>query len=204
MKVFVVRHGETDYNRARRMQGYGEVPLNDRGIRQAAQLAHYLATQEIGRIVCSDLRRTVMTGCIIAAELNVPMDYDAGLRERDPGDLVEGHYDDAPEFFTDPEYVPPHGEGVATFRGRVRDTFTRLAERYGATTSSLLVVTHGLVCHAFVEEFFGSDFSEGVGAGNGTLSVARFEAENWHLEKATCDAHLVDRSQTIPGASQGA
>lgn len=204
MKVIVVRHGETDYNRARRMQGYGEVPLNDRGIRQAAQLARHLVTQEVDRIVCSDLRRTVMTGCIIASQLNVPMEYDAGLRERNPGDLVEGHYDDAPAFFTDPNYVPPNGEGVSTFRNRVRHTFTNLVDRYGANTDSLLVVTHGLVCHAFVEEFFGPDFSEGVGAGNGTLSIARFEKGEWHLEKATCDAHLVDRSQTIPGASPGA
>lgn len=204
MKVIVVRHGETDYNRARRMQGYGEVPLNDRGIRQAAQLARHLATQEVDRIVCSDLRRTVMTGCIIASQLDKPMVYDAGLRERNPGDLVEGHYDEAPAFFTDPDFVPPNGEGVPVFRTRVRETFTALDRQYGDNTGTLLVVTHGLVCHAFVEEFFGAAFSEGVGAGNGTLSIARVEQGTWHLEKATCDAHLHDRSQTIPGGAQGA
>ena len=204
MKVFVVRHGETDYNRARRMQGYGEVPLNDRGIRQAAQLARHLVTQGVEQIVCSDLRRTVMTGCIIASQIDVRIDYDPGLRERDPGDLVGASYDDAPGFFTDPNFVPPNGEGVPAFRQRVRETFTNLCERYGNTTETLLVVTHGLVCHAFVEEFFGAAFSEGVGSGNGTLSIARVEKGVWHLEKATCDAHLSDRSQTVPGGAQGA
>ncbi len=204
MKVIVVRHGETDYNRARRMQGYGEVPLNDRGIRQAAQLATHLATQGVEQIICSDLRRTVMTGCIIASQLNVHIEYDAGLRERDPGDFVGASYDDAPGFFNDPDFVPPNGEGVPAFRQRVRETFANINARYSESTETLLVVTHGLVCHAFVEEFFGPAFSAGVGAGNGTLSIARVVAGEWQLEKATCDAHLSDRSETVPGGAQGA
>ena len=42
MRVYLIRHGETDYNRERRMQGHGEVPLNDTGIAQVTRLAQRL------------------------------------------------------------------------------------------------------------------------------------------------------------------
>jgi len=190
MRIFVVRHGETDYNRERRMQGYREIPLNDRGIAQAARLAHRLAGEQIDHIVCSDLRRAVMTGCIIAARTGAAMSYDPGLRERDPGQLVERGYDEEPRFFTDPHFVPPGGEGVPAFRERVRTAFNRIAAAHENSCHTLLAVAHGLVCHAFVDEFFGGQFSEGVGAGNATLTIAHYEGGAWTLESATCAAHL--------------
>lgn len=190
VKVFIVRHGETDYNRQRKMQGYQEIPLNDHGIQQASQLADRLLDEQIDRIICSDLRRAVMTGCIVAARIRAPMTYDAGLRERDPGDLVEGAYDDAPAFFTDPTYTPPNGESVPAFRQRVRDTFNRIAAAHADQAEEILVVAHGLVCHAFVDEFFGPAHSAGVGATNASMTIATYDGVEWQLDKPVCHAHL--------------
>ena len=195
MKVYVTRHGETDYNRQRKMQGYQEIPLNDRGIAQAGQLAQRFTAAAPDHIVCSDLRRAVMTGCIVAAATGTPMTYCTDLRERNPGLLVESDYDDAPGFFTDPDFVPPGGESVPTFRARVREAFEQLARDYATKVETLLVVTHGMVCQAFVHEFFGPEASEGVGSANTMLTVARVESGVWHLEVASCTAHLVSESQ---------
>lgn len=190
MKVLVVRHGETDYNRQRKMQGYQEIPLNDLGIRQAAQLARHVETAGIGHIVCSDLRRAVMTGCIVAARTSAPMSYHRGLRERDPGELVEQSYDAEPRFFSDPSYSPPGGEGVAEFRDRVRSTFEDIGREFEGHCSTLMIVAHGLVCHAFVDCFFGAKFSEGVGASNASMTTARYEKGQWALVEATSSVHL--------------
>tara|TARA_R110001592_G_scaffold35550_1_gene120906 strand:- start:231 stop:803 length:573 start_codon:yes stop_codon:yes gene_type:complete len=176
------------------MQGYQEVPLNDRGIRQADLLARRFMDEGIDQIVCSDLRRAVMTGCIVAARTGASMAYDVGLRERDPGELVESSYDAAPEFFTDESFVPVGGEAMAEFRARVRETFTRIGECYENQCKNLAVVSHGMVCQAFVSEFFGATASEGVGAGNATVSIANVDHGRWALEEATCGAHLVEEA----------
>lgn len=203
MRLYIVRHGETDYNHQRKMQGYQEIPLNDRGIAQAARLANRLAKNSIDLIACSDLRRAVMTGCIVAARTGAPMRYDAGLRERDPGDLVESSYDDAPRFFTDPDYVPPNGESVPAFRRRVRDAFERLGAEMDGRVGSVAVVTHGLVCRVFVDEFFGPAHSDGVGSANTMITVARFEDGLWHLDEAGCTAHLRNAGVDDSGVAGG-
>jgi len=192
MRLYIARHGETDHNRNRLMQGYREIPINDRGIAQAAQLAHRLDGESVERIVSSDLRRAVMTACVAAARIGAPMEYNAGLRERDPGLLTGRSYDDEPRFFTDESYLPPEGEGVAEFRARVRATFEAITADRRHDAERVLVVTHGLVCHAFVHEFFGPELAEGVGAHNAALTVAEFRDGAWLLIDRACAAHLVE------------
>lgn len=190
MRLFVVRHGETDYNRNRMMQGYHEIPLNDQGIRQATLLAHRLKPECLDRIVSSDLRRAVMTACIVSSHTGVPMEYDPALRERNPGLLTGTSYDDEPRFFTDPTYIPPEGEGVAEFRARVRRAFEGLVARARHADERLVVITHGLVCRAFVMEFFGEHGNEEVGARNTAVTLADYEQGQWSLVTADCAGHL--------------
>lgn len=201
MRLFIVRHGETDYNRQRRMQGYQEIPINDHGIAQATHLATRLREEAIDRIVSSDLRRTVMTGCIIASHTGAPMTYDAGFRERNPGALTESSYDDEPRFFTDADFVPPGGEGTVAFRQRVRDAFERLVSGSTQPGERVVVVTHGLVCNAFVSEFFGDVPGEGVGSHNTSMTVVWYDGESWTLERMGCVAHL---PRTTPAPMTGA
>ena len=190
MRLYIVRHGETDYNRERIMQGYQEIPLNDRGIAQARQLALRLQDEQIDRIVCSDLRRAVMTGCIIASYTDSPLEYEPRLRERNPGELVEQPYDDEPRFFTDKIYVPPCGESIAVFFRRVRDAFEKLVSRPELAEKRVVVVTHGLVCHAFVVQFIGESEGAQLGARNASMSVVRFEGGRWSVEDLDTTEHL--------------
>jgi 2,3-bisphosphoglycerate-dependent phosphoglycerate mutase len=129
LRVYLIRHGETDYNRQMLVQGHAEIPLNDLGIRQAAQLARRFAGVRLDRIYASDLRRATMTAAILAAHTGAPLLYDPGLRERDPGDLTHKDYQESIRFFTDPTYEPPGGETHTDFVARVRRTFEALIER---------------------------------------------------------------------------
>lgn len=129
MRVYLIRHGETEYNRTMKVQGHAEIPLNDLGIRQAAQLARRFTGVRLDRIYASDLRRATMTATILAAHTGAPLLYDPGLRERDPGELTHKDYQESIRFFTDPAYEPPGGETHRDFLVRVRRTFEALIER---------------------------------------------------------------------------
>jgi len=190
MRLFIVRHGETDFNRNRVMQGYHEIPLNERGIRQATLLAYRLVEERLDRIVSSDLRRAVMTACIVASHTGVAMDYDPALRERNPGLLTGKSYDEEPRFFTDPNFIPPEGEGVAEFRARVRRAFEALVADARHPNERVAVITHGLVCRAFVSEFFGEEGNEEVGARNTAVTLADYDRGQWTLVTADCAGHL--------------
>jgi broad specificity phosphatase PhoE len=80
-----VRHGETDWNRERRIQGVADVPLSPLGHEQARELAASLGTRRIGAIYSSDLRRALETAEPLAARLRLPVHATPALRERNFG-----------------------------------------------------------------------------------------------------------------------
>jgi probable phosphoglycerate mutase len=64
MRLLLVRHGETDWNTERRLQGHAAIPLSARGRRQAASLARHLAGHPVDACYTSDLRRALETAMI--------------------------------------------------------------------------------------------------------------------------------------------
>lgn len=88
MYLFLIRHGETDWNLEERMQGQTDKPLNARGIEQAAQLAARLAAEEnIDTIYTSPLSRARVTAEAIGSRLGVAPIIDSRLAERSAGAL---------------------------------------------------------------------------------------------------------------------
>src|ERR1700752_1299889 len=113
MGIFVIRHGETDWNAARIVQ-LPETRLSARGLAQAERVAERLARVGVARIVTSDLARAAMTAEAGRARTNAPIEVEPALAERDFGDLRGTPY---AELTMDPfadDYIPPRGESVAT------------------------------------------------------------------------------------------
>lgn len=79
--IFLVRHGETDWNVLERFQGHIDVPLNENGCHQARSLIPVMQDKSIEAVLSSDLARAFKTGQIIAEALSVPLFQDPGLRE---------------------------------------------------------------------------------------------------------------------------
>ena len=150
MTILLVRHGETDGNAARILQR-ADVPLNDRGLRQAERLAQRLSAHGFVRILCSDLVRARMTAAPIAARSGVAIEESPLLQERNFGDLRGMPYAELAENPFGPAFVPPNGEDWATFHARVADAFALIVDRRRSADGHLVVVTHGLVCRALVE-----------------------------------------------------
>jgi len=151
MSIVLVRHGETDGNATRVLQ-LPDVPLNERGMRQAERLAERLQTLDITQIVCSDLLRARMTAAPIAARLGLQVETTPLLQERNFGDLRGQAYASLSSNPFAPDFAPPNGESWPVFRQRVEHAFAYIAQlRAKLSEGQLLVVTHGLVCRAMFE-----------------------------------------------------
>jgi len=150
MTILLVRHGETDGNAARILQR-PDVPLNERGIRQAEQLARRLFNHGFVHIVCSDLLRARMTAAPLAARSGIAIEESSLLQERSFGDLRGVPYAELTENPFGPDFAPPNGEDWPTFHARGAAAFDFIVSRRCSVNGTLVVVTHGLVCRALVE-----------------------------------------------------
>lgn len=132
-QILFIRHGETAWNRIKRIQGHIDIPLAESGTEQAQQLGARLAkeAQAVARldaIWSSDLLRAQQTAQPIAAALGLPVQLTEGLRERNYG-AFQGHdSDEIAERFPDeyahwqtrdPGFTPPEGESQREFYHRV-------------------------------------------------------------------------------------
>jgi glucosyl-3-phosphoglycerate phosphatase len=85
-RLFLWRHGQTEWNAINRVQGHADVALDDIGRAQAVAAAIVLAQEHPDAIVSSDLRRAADTAQALAAQTGLPVHFDARLREQYFGD----------------------------------------------------------------------------------------------------------------------
>lgn len=141
-EILLARHGETDWNLERRVQGHTDRPLNATGLEQARALANQLASEPFAAVYASDLVRARDTAKIVAEVHGLDVKLDSGLREKNFGSW---------EGLTDVEILGRFPEAV---RGRWGDAETTemVAERAIATINRIralhsagpvLVVSHG-------------------------------------------------------------
>lgn len=88
-EVWLVRHGQTDWNLQGRLQGWTDIPLNGEGIRQAHTLGFSLQGILAHHLYTSDLTRAYTTAVIVGSYLHLPVKVDTRLRERSFG-AMEG------------------------------------------------------------------------------------------------------------------
>ncbi len=204
MRLYLIRHGETEHNRTQRVQGHGPVPLNETGIDQVTRLARRVAAETtLDHIYASDLRRTEMTAEILAAHTHAPITYDPLFRERNPGDLSDLSYEEARAFFTELPYIPPNGEGVEVFLDRVRRAMSSIVELEGARDRKIALVTHGMFLRGFMHVCLGRDHMEVSTWRNSCLTVADYSSNGgWDVSTLACAAHL-DEEPTSTHATGG-
>ena len=149
-RLCLIRHGETDWNAERRVQGQMDIPLNPAGLLQARAAAHGIAGHEFSALYSSDLLRAHQTAEQLAQHHGLPLCIDIALRERHYGILQALTAEEArirhPQASLrhaerDPEYAYDGGESLVDFARRVLDGFEALARRHIGET--ILVVTHG-------------------------------------------------------------
>ena len=151
-KIFLIRHGETEWNKTGRLQGNSDVKLSPEGIRQAQLMAVHVPFKHIDAVYASDLQRAVDTAKILAAKFNLPVKTTPGLRETNFGDwegriiseLLEESPDDFGNFFIKPDKVkPPNGETFLECQARVMNALDEIVAEHDG--QRIIVVCHGAV-----------------------------------------------------------
>jgi probable phosphoglycerate mutase len=153
--LLLIRHGETAWNAAGRIQGQLDVPLSPTGVWQAQRLATRLSPEPIAAVYSSDLTRAALTAQPLAQSLGLSIALDRRLRERHFG-IFEGHTLDeiaarypaelAAWRTRDPHWAMPGGESGAQLIGRALAALQDIARRHAGAT--VAVVAHGGVLDA--------------------------------------------------------
>jgi broad specificity phosphatase PhoE len=173
--ILLVRHGETDWNLERRVQGHTDRPLNETGRAQARALADELAAEQIDVIYSSDLIRAHETARIVAERKGLDVTAVAELRERDFGTWEGLTDDDVFARFPDAHH---RAWGDAETKGemaeRVLEALRRIALAHG--DGRVLAVSHGGPLRAVL----GHCGVDGVGR-IANCQVVRVEVVDGHL-----------------------
>jgi broad specificity phosphatase PhoE len=173
-RILLVRHGESEWNSVRRLQGQADISLSERGRSQAVALRATIEGLAPGRIATSDLRRARDT----AAILGFPeAEARADLRENDVGSwtgvMIAKIIEDDPEGYRGWRAgvtTPPGGEDWAAFRTRTRAAVDALSE---GPETALLVVAHGGVIRALLESYLGLTPERIIPVGPASLTILK-------------------------------
>lgn len=141
MKIYVTRHGQTDWNVQGKTQGRADIELNEVGIKQAKQTKEELKNVDIDLIICSPLRRAKKTAEIINEGRNIPIIFDDQIMERDFGEF-EGEkikFDEFWDYNAHPRYQKV--ETIQEIISRISNFLDRIKEEY--KDKNILLVTHG-------------------------------------------------------------
>jgi broad specificity phosphatase PhoE len=147
--VWLARHGESDWNAAKRFQGRSDRPLTPLGRRQAEALASTLASSSsLSAIYTSPLRRALETAAVVGEQVGLEPVPDDDLREVDVGSWtglsraeVEARYPDAFERWLGGGEGWDDGESYAEMSARVLAALVRISGSHPG--DELLVVSHG-------------------------------------------------------------
>ena len=154
MRLYIIRHGETEWNVKRRFQGRSDIPLNEEGRRRARITAEALEDVPFSRIYTSPLKRAYETAMIIKGVRDIPVMTEPRIIEISFGEyegLCCGKKDyniPDPEFmnfFDRPEaYKPPRGaEGIEELKARTADFLAEIVHNKDMEGDTILVSTHG-------------------------------------------------------------
>ena len=142
MNITFVRHGQTDWNLQRKLQGKADIPLNETGILQAKQTAKMLEGKHFDRVYCSPLMRARQTAHFICENRNIPVLYEPRLAERDMGEYEGADWESFDsyafwDYTADIHYE--RAENIREFYSRVYSFLDELKGKPG----EILIVAHG-------------------------------------------------------------
>lgn len=189
-RLCLVRHGETDWNAQKRIQGQIDIPLNTAGRAQAQATAAGVADLRVDAVYSSDLGRALETAQPIAAALGLPLKQAAGLRERHYGRMQGLTSAEARERFPelhavyaarDPHHDLEGGETLSGFAGRVAASLQALVAAHPG--GSVLAVSHGGVLDVAYRLATGRDLTvpRDFSMPNAGLNWIEYREQRWHL-----------------------
>lgn len=167
-RLVILRHGESEANRAGVWQGQFDSPLTDIGVLQAQAAAKVIAMASPSIVVASDLQRAATTGDIVGAAAEVPVGYDARLREIDVGewtgisgqDVKEQYAEERERHLRGEDFKRgTTGESLSEVQHRVRPLLEETLGRLESGRVGVLA-THGITARVIVGTVLGLEISQ--------------------------------------------
>jgi len=199
----LVRHGETDWNAARRLQGHTDIDLNARGLAQAKQMAQALKriSFQFDVLYTSDLQRAAKTAEAIEQLFETTAIRNAALRERHLGALQGLTTDDAP--LREPELWKSHlsrnteenlrnGESIQQFANRIKTVLEQIYKQH--TGKTILLVSHGGALDMMYRIASNQplDAEKIVAVPNASLNWLSYDGHKWSVDAWADTSHLDD------------
>ena len=197
----LVRHGETDWNADRRLQGHTDIDLNARGLAQAEQMAHAIKriNLEFDVLYTSDLQRAAKTAKAIEQLFSTSAITNAGLRERHLGALQGLTTDEAPQL--EPDLWRSHlsrnvteelrgGESIQQFADRINTALEKIREQHLGKT--VLLVSHGGALDMMYRIASNQplDAEKAVAVPNASLNWISHDGQSWKIDGWADTSHL--------------
>lgn len=186
-RLYLLRHGQTEFNVKKLVQGRCNSPLTDLGRQQAKMAAAWLKAHDVvpDKVVSSPLGRAMDTASLVAAELlgpNADVEPCEGLIERCYGTFEEGPHDALPTDVWDPgeDLVPFGGEGSRALQERMVATLTNLMN--AKDTATLLAVSHGSASRQFIKAAAPEGFELPTKLPNCAIMIFNFDEQKPQAE----------------------
>jgi broad specificity phosphatase PhoE len=200
MRLIIVRHGESEWNRIGRYQGQGDAPLSDLGLRQAEALALRLADEPLDAIFTSALQRAAKTAEAIARyHRDTPFEHSPALLEIHHGDwqglladeVIERYGEGLREWREHPTRAQmPNGESFSNILKRVLDFKEYLCVAYSGR--NVLISTHDVVVKILVADALGMNMDRinRIWVTNASISVIEYGEDLPYLVSLSEACHL--------------
>ena len=162
--IYIVRHGQTEWNLLGKTQGHGNSDLTPKGIEQAELLADSMTKYPIDYIYSSDLGRAYQTAEIIGNKLNIEVERTEALREMNfgtwEGRIIKDIIEEDPELYkmwrNEPHIAKiPQGETLSQIKERTDAFIKEINEKYDG--KHIVLVTHSLCARIMLLSFLDSD-----------------------------------------------
>ena len=149
MKILITRHGQTNHN----ILENGDKQINETGFKQIQKLINHIKNENISYIISSPSERCKTTTHLINSELNVTVEYDPLIKEKNNGDFEGKHHSeiDWSKFEESFELIkPPNGENLVMVRKRTRLFWKNINEKFKDNDDTILIVSHGVFLKVFI------------------------------------------------------
>ncbi len=167
-KLYLLRHGQTDWNLEGRYQGQTDIPLNDTGKEQAEFVSKQLENEKISAVYSSDLSRARETAKAVAKKHNLEVIEIPELKEINQGtwegmlyeDIKKKYAKELKERKIDPMNIaPPGGETVREFKKRILSGFNSIIEKHN-NNETIAIVSHGFTTAVAKTHFLNLDIQD--------------------------------------------
>jgi probable phosphoglycerate mutase len=187
--LYLIRHGQTDWNQLRRYQGHSDVQLNETGVRQAEKVAARFVSEPVDAVYASDLSRARETARRIAEGAGCSFATLPALRERCYGEWEGLTHDEIRRRFRDRDEASCGIETFEAMQRRAVSVLSELAENHRGQT--LVVVSHGGFINSFLHYVTNGEQGPGITRiDNTSVNVFRYGDSGWEVLRINDTDHL--------------